>query len=335
MKPLLAGVAVLLLSLVAPAAHAQWDDLAQITLGAADVDGWTPGPAVRDETWDSRDQDAPAVPSLLSWYETRFARDDGQQVLTSRVTTARGDVADGYVASVRHNALGQTPIQVDALGHEALAWRERDTATALARTGNVTVELHLSGVSDADPVGDDQIVGWLAQMIDRSEAAPQVAAVDWAHTLPDQPAPWNFVMDAGMVASDWLPRSGLELRSSSTAGDVDEVSASRSFGRSGAFRRTLTSTATAHRSLDAALAAMTSPGEQIDAPALGEAAVAFRQSEAGGQEAPSVTYSVDVRRGSMVMSTQETGVAWSLDSPGEVFALAAALDAQAAQQPSP
>lgn len=80
---------------------------------------------------------------------------------------------------------------------------------------------------------------------------------------------------------------------------------------------------------------MTSPGEQIDAPALGEAAVAFRQSEAGGEEAPSVTYSVDVRRGSMVMSTQETGVAWSLDSPDEVFALAAALDAQAAQQPSP
>ena len=321
--------------MVAPAAYAQSDDLAPITLDAADVDGWTAGTTVRDETWDVADQNAPDAASILSWYETRFTRDDGQEVLTSRASTARGDGADAYVANLRHNALAQAPIEVGALGHDALAWRERDTASALARSGNVTVELHLSGLSDADPVGDDQIVGWLAQMIDRSDPAPAPAAVDWRQLLPDQPAAWNFLLDAGQVGSDWLPRSGLELRSSGDEGQLDEVSASRSFARSGAFRRTLTSTATVYRSFDAASAGMTSAGEQIDAPALGEAAAAFRHTEAGGEDAPTVTYSVDVRRGSVVMSTQEIGVAWSLDSPDEVFALAAALDTRSAEQLSP
>jgi hypothetical protein len=332
---LLPACLAVLLSLGAPAADAQSDALAQIALGAADVDGWTAGPALRDETWDVADQNAPDTPSLLSWYESRFTRDDGQEVLTSRVSTARGEVADAYLATLRHNALGQTPIQVGGLGHDALAWRERDTASALARIGDVTIELHVSGVSDADPVGDDQIVGWLAQMIDRSNAVPELAAVDWSQLMGDEPAPWNFVMDAGMVGSDWLPRSGLELRSSSDGGSIDSVSASRAFARSGPFRRTLTSTATVYRSPDAASARMSSPGAQIDAPQLGEAAAAFRASEAGGEDAPSVTYSVDVRRGSVVMSTRETGVAWSLDSPDELFALATTLDARSAQLISP
>jgi len=254
-------------------------------------------------------------------------------VLTSRASTARGDVAAAYLDLLRHTALGQTPIQLGELAHEALAWREHDTATALARSGNLTLELHLRGLTDADPVGDDQIVGWLGQMIDRADPAAELVDMDWTQLMPDEPAPWKFVMDAGMVGSDWLPKSGLELRSVGAAGQIDQVSASRSFARSGAFRRTLTSTATVYRSLEAAAPRMTGRGEQIDAPALGEAAAAFRETEIGDHDAPSVTYRVDVRRGSVVMSTEETGVAYSLDSPDEVFALAAALDANAAQLP--
>ena len=173
------------------------------------------------------------------------------------------------------------------------------TAAALAQSGGVTLELHVSGVSDADPVADDQIVQWLSAMIARSDPAPSLEVVDWTQVLPDQPRAWSFVIDADLVGSDWVPRSGLELRSASEGAQIEQMSASRQFS---ARRR----------------------GRGLS------------RWEAGhGRDAPTVTYSVEVRRRSEVMSTQKTGGAWSLDSPDEVFALAALLDARSAQLTSP
>jgi hypothetical protein len=90
--------------------------------------------------------------------------------------------------------------------------------------------------------------------------------------------------------------------------------------------------ATVFASADAAGAqGMHAEGTKIDAPQLGDASAAFRQVDSGDGDAPTVTYTLNVRRGSMVMSTQETGVTYSFDSPDEVFGMATALDGRAAQ----
>jgi hypothetical protein len=73
-------------------------------------------------------------------------------------------------------------------------------------------------------------------------------------------------------------------------------------------------------------------GTPIDAPALGDAAAAFRAAEGSADhEAPTVTYTLDVRHANLVLSTVETGVAWSLDSPDELLGLATAADSHASQ----
>jgi hypothetical protein len=322
---------LLLVPLQAQSDQASVPDLAQVALGADDADGWTPAQASRDEVW-AVSQAAPDAPGEIAWYETRFTRLDGQQELTTRATLARPDLADGYFAALRHNALGQTPISTQQSA-TALAWRERDTASAVARSGNLIVELHLHGLSDAAPVSDDQVAAWLSRLLERADAAPRGQPVDWSQLLPGQPLPWQFVLDDSLVGSDWQAETGLELSSrEEPGGQVDSVSAAREFSRTGAFRRTLRSTVSVFGSADAASAVdMTEAGSAIDAPALGDAAAAFRLDEPGGREAPTFTYTVDVRRGSLIFSTEETGVAWSLDSPDELFVLASAVDAHAAQ----
>ncbi|MBV8714274.1 MAG: hypothetical protein JOZ65_04325 [Chloroflexi bacterium] len=322
---------------LAPVALAQTasgtPDLSQVALDPSSVTGWTPNMAVRDEVWDvPQSAAAPDAPSELAWYETRFTRDGGHEVLTTRATEARSDLADAYLQGLRHNALGQTPIQVGSVDSSRFGWRERDTATAVARPGSLTVELRLSGLLDADPVGDDQITTWLSDLLQRASDAPMGPVFDWTQALPNQPQPWMFVLDAGLVGSDWQQQTGLELSAREQDGQAASVIAAREFNRTGAFRRTLDSSATVFASDDAATQAMTGPGTAIDAPALGDDATAFRAAEGGvGHETPSVSYTVNVRRGDLVMTTQETGVAWSLDSPGEAFALASAIDARASQ----
>ena len=331
-------LATLMLLVPVGPARAQSDqgvpDLAQVALSAADVDGWTAGPAVRDEVWDvDQSATAPNAPSEVAWYETRFAQDGGEQ-LTTRATLLRADLADNYFQTLRHNALGQRQIpDVAALGDEALGWRERDTASAVARSGDLTLELHVTGVTDATSVSDDQVTGWMSRFIQRSDAAPRGADLDWTQLLPGQPSVWALVLDAGLTGSDWQQQTGLELSSIEEGGQVASVTAAREFARTGAFRRTLRSSATQFAVLDAAsTTGMESEGTPIaDAPALGDATAAFRAATPGGREAPTVTYTIDVRRASLVLTTEETGVAWSLDSPDEAFALATAVDAQAAQ----
>jgi hypothetical protein len=111
---------------------------------------------------------------------------------------------------------------------------------------------------------------------------------------------------------------------------VQSVSAAREFSRGGGYRRTLRSVATVYDSTaDASAQGMTAPGSPIDAPTLGDQATAFKATEAGDGDAPEVTYTVNVRHGPVVITTQETGVADSLDSPTEALALAQSADTRA------
>jgi hypothetical protein len=346
-------ILALLLSLSTPAAHAQGGfgvltplaayaqtaggvpDLGAIALDPMTVLGWTPDRATRDEVWDvPQSAAAPDAPSELASYETRFTRDDGQEVLTTRATQSRADLADAYFQAMQHSALGQTPISfrnVGSLSPSAFGWRERDMATALARPGPLILDLHLTGLTDSDRVADDQIATWLSQMLQRASQAPVAPPFDWGEVFPTQPQVWTFVLDAGLVGSDWQQQTGLELKSDVDGGQTT-LTATREFSRTGAFRRTLDSTASVFASADAAAQAMSGPGDAIDAPALGDASAAFKAAEGGtGHDTPMVTYTVYVRRGTMLMTTQETGVSYSLDSPGEAFALAGATDAHATQ----
>jgi hypothetical protein len=320
------------------AAHAQNSqgvpDLAQVALSPADVDGWTAGQATRDEVWDvDQSSAAPNAPSAVASYSTRFGG-PGNQQLTTRATLARDDLADAYFQTLRHNALGQTPIQTVApLGHDALGWRERDTASAVARSGDLTLELHVRGSTDAASATDDQVAAWLSRLIQRSDAAPRGAEFDWSQLLPGQPPVWPLVMDAGLAGDDWQQQTGLELKSTEAGGQVASVSATREFARTGAFQRTLRSSATRFASVEAASSdGMMGEGTPIDAPALGDAAAAFRAADGSADhEAPTVTYTLDVRHANLVLSTVETGVAWSLDSPDELLGLATAADSHASQ----
>lgn len=310
-----------LLLALAPGVHAQTDTFAP--------DGWTRGDSVRDENWDMTATGAPNAPSEVAEYETDFTRqmpDGVEQHLVTRASQARQDLSDAYFQNLQHDALGQTPIQV---GQGGFGWRERATATAATRVGNTLVlELHVDAVTDADPVSDDQVASWFAAFVGQ----PAPAATDWTQLLPDQPRAWQFLLDAGLVGGDWQQDTGLELRSREQSGQVQSVSAAREFSRPVPYQRTVTSTATVFGSASAAAAqGMNGDGTKIDAPSMGEASVAFRRTESGGGDAPTVTYDVRVRRGAIVMSTEETGVVWSLDAPDEAFGLAAALDAHAAQ----
>ncbi|MBV9132188.1 MAG: hypothetical protein JO318_05800, partial [Chloroflexi bacterium] len=77
-------------------------DLSQVALDPSSVTGWTPDVAVRDEVWDvPQSAAAPDAPSELAWYETRFTRDGGHEVLTTRATEARSDLADAYLQGLR------------------------------------------------------------------------------------------------------------------------------------------------------------------------------------------------------------------------------------------
>jgi hypothetical protein len=332
-----AATLLLLVPLLGQAAYAQVDqnvpDLAQVALSPADVDGWTPGASMRDEVWNvDQSAAAPNAPSAVAVYQTRFALDSGQQ-LTTQAMLMRADLAVTYFSTLTHNGLGQTPIQgVAPLGHDALGWRELDNLSAVARSGDVILQLHVSGLTDAAVVSDDQVTAWLSRLIQRLDAAPRGPAFDWTQLMAGQPNVWSLVLDAGLAGDDWQQQTGLELTSTYQAGQVASVSATREFDRTGAVSRTLRSSASVFPSPDAASASgMAGDGTSIDAPALGDEASAFRAARPGGREAPTVTYTINVRHGSVVLTTEETGVAYSLDSPDEAFALATAADAHATQ----
>jgi len=336
------AVVSLLLGL-APAVHAQpatrTPDLGQVALSQADVVGWQQLDGVRDETWDQAQSDAPAAPSEAAWFQTRFVRqlsDGSQQTLTTRATQGRPDLAAAYFESLQHSAMGQTPIALPSLGDQTLGWWETigntRTATAATQIGNLTLELHVNGVNAVADVGDDQIGAWLGRLVDRASAAPSTA-VDWSQLLPDQPKPWQFVLDQSGVGDDWQPQSGLELTAQIMNGQVDRVTATREFDRMAPYRRSVTSAASVYASAAAARDALMVPdgSTAVPSPTLGDAAAAFKQPEASdGNDAPEVTYVVEVRRGNVVQSTRETGVAYSLDSADEAIGLATTAAARAA-----
>jgi hypothetical protein len=201
---------------------------------------------------------------------------------------------------------------------------------AAIQTGGVLLEIHVSGVMPAQPVGDDQVASWLSTMTARANSAPNTAPLDWSQVLPGQPVPWPLLLDQATVGDDWDQQTGLEMSSQELHGSATSVRAAREFSRSGAYRRTLDSTATVYDSVaDASALGMTPPGTAIDAPALGDQATAFKATDSGDGDAPEVTYTVNVRHGPVVITTQETGVADSLDSPDETFTLATTADARA------
>jgi len=327
---------------LAPVALAQpaprTPDLAQVALGQADVAGWQQVDAVRDETWDLNQAAAPASPSVAQWFQTRFARqlaDGTQQTLTTRATQGRPDLASAYFRSLQHNALGQTSIALPSLGDQTVGWWETigatRTANAASQIGDVTLELHVNGVNAVADVSDDAVAAWLSRLVERANAAPNTV-VDWSQLMPDQPQPWQFVLDQTGVGGDWDQQTGLELTGHLTSGgQVDRVSAAREFDRTGAYKRSLTSVASVYASAAAARGeAMTADGSALAAPSLGDAAAVFKSTEGNGPDAPEVTFVVDVRRGNLVQSTRETGVSWSLDSPDETIGLATTADVQAA-----
>jgi len=333
--------ALVLTSLVgAPLAAAQpataaGPDPAQVVLAPADLDGWAQTQAVRTETWGpAAASTAPNAASQMYAYETDFTRqlaDGTQETLTSRATEGPADLRTARFQAVQHDALGQTPIQLPAgaIGFWENAGDTRSGAAA-AQVGGLLVELHVSGITAAQPVGDEQVANWLSTMTSQATNAPDAPPFDWSQAVPGQPVPWPLVLDQASVGGDWDLESGLQLTASSAGGKVQSVSAAREFSRSGAYRRTLDSTATVYDSVaDASALGMTTPGTAIDAPALGDQATAFKATESGDGDAPEVSYTVNVRHGPVVITTHETGVADSLDSPDETFTLATTADTRA------
>src|SRR5581483_8437193 len=100
----------------------------------------------------------------------------------------------------------------------------------------------------------------------------------------------------------------------------------------GAYRRALTSIGQVYASADDAdIGDSATPIEVPGASGLGDASAAYRSLDASeANESPMVTYTFKVRRGNVVMTTEESGVAWSLTSPDESLALARLPDSHAA-----
>ena len=304
---------------------AQTPDPAVIALAPDDVPGWTQTRAARQASWNSAT--VPSAPADLYTFETEFTRDtpDGGQLLwTQAAETSPGGIAARFRA-LQQNALAQTPISLPVLGDQALGWWENVGNTrrgvAAARLGNLSVELHVTGVRQGDDVTDSQISAWVTQMVDRASAAPDVGPPDWSRLLPGtaRTAPWLVLLDRASVGGDWTQATGLQLVSNELGGQALSVTASRDFELGAPYQRSLTSSATVYPSADDAVAqGMGGPGTEIAAPPLGDQATEFKMAESGGgREAPTVTYTVDVRRGAVVIAVQETGVVYSLDSPAE------------------
>jgi hypothetical protein len=332
-------LATLVVLAAAPAAQAQTDrspDLAQVALGQPDVEGWQLIDAVRSETWDPTDAAAPSSQSDVHWYETRFERDlpDGtQQTLTTRATQGRPDLATAYFEALQHDALGQTQIAVPPLGDQALGWWEAAAnmrnATAAAQIGNVTVEIHVGRVTQAADVSDAAIIGWLSTLVARATGAADATQFDWTQALPGQPGAARFVLDPATVGADWEPQTGLVLSAHLAAGQIDRVSATREFTRTGVYVRSLDSSSTVYAS--ASDADLSGDGTPLDLPTIGDASAAFRSVDASdANESPTVTYTFKVRRANVVMTTEESGVPYSLTTPDETAGLARLADTQAA-----
>lgn len=326
----MSAIALVLCAAVAPAAHAQTAiDLSQIPLAAADLQGWSQTQALRDETWDvGASAEAPQAPSATATYQTTFTR--GDETLSSHVTEASADVTAADFQQLQHNAVGQTPISLAHIGDAAFGFWESAGSTrrasAAARVGNLIVDVQVSGVTADQPVGDDQIASWLSRMA--TQAAAPITPFDWTQV----PKAWPLLMDQSTVGTDWAQDTGLELTADELGGQTQSVSAVRAFKRLGPeYQRTLTSIATVFPSADVASAdGMGGPGSAIDAPSLGDQATAFKANVPGGRDAPTVTFTINVRHGAVVLTTQETGVTWSLTSPAEVETLAGLADMRAA-----
>jgi hypothetical protein len=182
-------------------------------------------------------------------------------------------------------------------------------------------------------VTDGLIGTWLSDMVQRALEAPDVGDPNWGALVPGgSVAPWALVLDGNAVGGDWSQTSGLDVWSSEMDSGVQSVSASRDFSRAAPYHRSVTSSVSVYASADSAMAlGMGGPGESVPAPALGDQATEFKTGDSGGgREAPTVTYTVDVRRGAVVTSVQETGVVYSLNSSAEAEAFAATADARAA-----
>jgi hypothetical protein len=309
-------------------------DPAQIALGQSDAEGWTQTQGVRSEGWGAPATDAPNSPSQMYAFETVFSRqlaDGSHQTLTSRATEGSADLRTAHFQAVQHDALGQTPIQVPsgAVGYWENAGDSRSGAAA-AQVGSVLLEVQVSGVTPAQPVADDQVASWLSTMMTRASSSPDAPPQDWSQVLPGQPAAWPLLLDQAGAGDNWDQQTGLDLSSQELHGSATSVRAVREFSHTGPYRRTLTSAATVFDSAaDATAQGMTAPGKAIDAPALGDEATAFKAMEGADNDATEVTYTVNVRHGPVVITTQETGVVDSLDSPDETFALATTADARA------
>jgi hypothetical protein len=317
-------------------AAASTPDPARITLGQADLDGWTQSQAVRTETWGLAASNAPNAASQMYSYETQFTRplpDGSQETLTTRAIEGPADLRTARLQAMQHDALGQTQIPV---ADGAVGFWENTGGTiragAAAQAGNLLVELQLNGVTPAGPVTDDQVSGWLSTLASRANSAPGAPPLDWSQVLAGQPLASTLVLDQPTVGDDWDQQTGLQMTSQELGGTPSAVSAAREFSRTGAYRRTLSSTATVYDSAaDASTLGMTAPGKAIDMPALGDQATGFKALDSGDAgDAPEVTYTINVRRGPVVVTTQETGVAYSLDSPEEALGFATAADGHAA-----
>jgi hypothetical protein len=343
-------IALVAIVSLAPVAHAQQatpsatrtPDPAQIALSTQDVSGWTATGGIRDETWDIGNlAGAPNVAGDAYTYDTDFTRDaaDGHQlVLTTQATEASADAAQQQFRALQHDALGQTSVALPSgMGDQSVGWWEtagdQRSATAATLLANMILQVRVTGVLASDNLSDAQVAGWLSRMVDRANAAPDAAAFDWTQVMPDQPGPWRLILDSVAVGGDWQPQSGLELVAHDLGGQVQSVSASRDFTHTGVVRRTLTSAATVFNSATNAMAQMTGPGDAITAPALGDQSAEFKETDSNeANEAPTVTYTIDVRHGAIVSTTQETGVLYSLQSPAETEALATTADARVPAQ---
>jgi len=324
-------------------ASSRTPDPAALTLTAQDVPGWTQTQGVRHETWSLDNPGAATAPSSVGDeydFESDFARDtpDGRHlVLTTMAIETSPNGVDAQFQGLQHSALGQTPIGLPPLGDQSLGWWENQgdtrSATAAASIGAIVVQLRLTGVTPADQIIDETIGAWLSDMVQRTDTAPDVGSPNWTGLVPGgDVAPWLLVLDSGSVGSDWNQTSGLELWSNEMGVGVQSLSAARTFNRSAPFQRSVTSTVSAFSSPDSAMAlGMSGPGSSVPAPTLGDQATEFKTvNSGGGRDAPTVTYTVNVRRGAVVTSVQETGVTYSLDSAAEAESLASAADARVA-----